>query len=143
MLGREFCALTLMFAVLATGSRADVLVASHTLRPQTLIAAEDLQYNDSDAPGALAAEDVIGLETKVSIYSGRPIRLQDIGPAAIVERNQSVPLIYHKGTLMILTEGRALERAGVGDVIKVMNIASKATVTARVDQDGSLQVFSN
>ncbi|MGO4851663.1 flagellar basal body P-ring formation chaperone FlgA [Phaeovulum sp. W22_SRMD_FR3] len=132
-----------MFACLATGSRADVLIASHTLRPQTTLTAEDLEYTESDAPGALSAEDVIGMETKVSIYAKRPIRLQDIGPAAVVERNQTVPLIYHKGTLTILTEGRAMQRAGVGEIIKVMNIASKTTVTARVDPDGTLQVFSN
>jgi len=41
---------------------------------------------------------------------------------------------------VISTEGRALDRAGPGDFIRVMNLTSRATVTARVDGSGTAHV---
>ena len=37
-------------------------------------------------------------------------------------------------------EGRALDRAGPGDVIRVMNLSSRTTVSARVGLDGAAYV---
>ena len=39
-----------------------------------------------------------------------------------------------------MTEGRALARAGAGDYVRVMNLASRATVMGRVLQDGQIEV---
>jgi flagella basal body P-ring formation protein FlgA len=41
---------------------------------------------------------------------------------------------------MIQTDARALDRASVGEVIKVMNLSSKTTLYARVLPDGTLIV---
>ncbi|WP_373487298.1 flagella basal body P-ring formation protein FlgA, partial [Blastomonas sp.] len=38
------------------------------------------------------------------------------------------------------TDGRALGRAGVGDVIRVMNLTSRTTVTAQIGADGAAYV---
>ena len=51
-----------------------------------------------------------------------------------------MPLIFLKGGLTIRTEGRALERAGIGETIRVMNAASRATVNARLAKDGAAYV---
>ena len=50
----------------------------------------------------------------MAIYAGRPVRPGDLGPPALVERNQLVPLVYQPGGLAISTEGRALGRGGGG-----------------------------
>ena len=105
---------------------ADTLVAARTLRAQTMIGPEDLATVAGDVPGALSVpEDAIGMEAKVSLYAGRPIRAGDIGPAALVNRNQTVTILFQQGPLAISTEGRSLGRGAVGDVIKVMNLASR------------------
>jgi flagella basal body P-ring formation protein FlgA len=57
-----------------------------------------------------------------------------------VDRNQMVSLVFRSSGLTILTEGRALDRGGVGDVIKVMNLASRTTVTGTIAPDGSVMV---
>ena len=78
----------------------------------------------------------------MTLYAGRPITAADLGAAAVVERNQTVSLVYRTGGLSILTEGRALSRGRPGDVIKVMNLASRATVMGTIGADGSVAVNS-
>ena len=120
---------------------ADSLVATHTIRAQTILTAEDFTLVQAEIVGALTDPgSAIGLEALVTLYAGRPIRAVDLGAAAVVERNQTVSLVYRTGGLSILTEGRALSRGRPGDVIKVMNLASRATVMGIVGPDGTVAV---
>ena len=64
----------------------------------------------------------------------------DIGPPAIITRNQIVGLRYYANGINISTEGRALERGAVGDRIRVMNLGSRATIFGQVLNDGTIQV---
>ena len=61
-------------------------------------------------------------------------------PPARIERNEVVPLVYVQGALRIETEGRALARGGTGEYLRVMNLASRVTVTGRVTEDGRIEV---
>lgn len=123
---------------------AETVVAARTLRAQTTLAPDDVAVIDGMVPGTAAdPAEVVGLETRVAIYQGRPIRPADLGPPAIVERNQSVLLMYVAGSLTITAEGRALGRGGVGDRIKAMNVASRTTVLGVVSGDGSIRVPAN
>ncbi len=47
---------------------------------------------------------------------------------------------YVNGPLRIVTDGRALDRAAAGEMVRVMNLASKQTVTGVVAADGSIEV---
>jgi flagella basal body P-ring formation protein FlgA len=58
----------------------------------------------------------------------------------VVDRNQIIPLAYAAGDLTILTEGRALARGGVGDVIEVMNLSSRNKVLGQIGPDGVVRV---
>lgn len=126
------------FGAMSSLVYADTLIANRNIRAQTVIQPEDLALSHEPFAGALSApEHAIGLETKIAIYAGRPIRPEDIGPPAIVQRNQIISLAFTRGALRIEAEGRALERAAVGDVIRVMNASSKSIVTARIGSDGT------
>ncbi len=130
-----------VLALMPGAAWADSLVATRTIRAQTIVSADDVTLVDASIPGALtAAEAALGLEARVSIYAGRPIRVSDLGPAAVIDRNQVVPLVFATGGLNILTEGRAMERGGVGDIIRIMNLGSRATVTGRIADDGRVYV---
>lgn len=120
---------------------AESLVATQTIRAQSVLRAEDVTQVAAEIPGALAhSTEAVGLEARTTIYPGRPIRRADLGPPALVDRNQVVPLVYEMGPLSILTEGRALERGGSGDLIRIMNMGSRTTVTGRVGADGIVRV---
>lgn len=120
---------------------ADTVVAARTIRSHQVLALEDLRLVEGTAPGSFTArEDLVGLEARVVLYPGRPIRSGDVGPAAIIERNQIVTLLYRRGTLTIAADARALGRAGIGDRLRVMNLASRSTVTGVVLNDGTVRV---
>lgn len=131
----------LVLLLLAGPAPAETLVAARTVRAQTVLAAEDLALIRETVPGMLVDPlQALGQEARITLYAGRPIRPGDIGPPAIVDRNQIVPLAYHAGGLSILTEGRALMRGGVGDTIRVMNLASRSTISGRILADGTVTV---
>ncbi len=120
---------------------ADSLVATRLIRATDVITASDVVAHGARVPGAATAPDqVIGLEARVAIYPGRPVRLSDLGPAAVIERNEVVRMVYRQGPLMILSEGRALARAGLGDALTVMNLASRQSVQGVVTSAGLVAV---
>lgn len=117
------------------------LVATRPIAAGALLAHADLTTVAAVIPGALAdPADAVGKEARRAIPAGRPIRAEDVAAPAMVERNQIVPLRYAAGGLAIITEGRALARGAEGDVIRVMNLGSRNTVSGRVLADGSIQV---
>ncbi len=133
-------ALFMLLLFPAAGS-AETLVAARTVRSQTILQPQDLKLVAGSVPGALSVtEEAVGLETRVVLYAGRPIRADDIGPAALIDRNQTVLLEFSHGPLTISTEGRSLSRGGVGDVVRVMNLASRTTVSGIVGADGIIRV---
>lgn len=124
-----------------TPTLAEILVPARTIRAKEIIGAQDLVPKSADVPGAVAHPDeIIGQEARVALYPGRPIRFSDIGPPAIVDRNDVVPLIFNHGGLTITTEGRAMGRGATGEIIRVMNLSSRSTVTGRIRPDGSIEV---
>lgn len=132
---------TLGFLMLSVPAVAETLVAARTIRSQAILTDSDLTVIAETIPGALQFPDeAIGLETRVVLYAGRAIRPGDIGPPAIIERNQIVTLVFRRGALTIAAEARALGRGGIGDALRVMNLSSRSTVTGIVQSDGTLLV---
>jgi flagella basal body P-ring formation protein FlgA len=133
--------MVLALILFAQTAMADSIVATRTIRAQTVLTAEDFTTVAAEIPGAMTdPAQVIGQEARVTMYAGRPILAANLGAAALVDRNQMVSLVFRSSGLTILTEGRALDRGGVGDVIKVMNLASRTTVTGTIAPDGSVMV---
>jgi flagella basal body P-ring formation protein FlgA len=131
----------LPFLMLAPPALAESVVATRVIRAQSVVVPEDLAVVDAAIPGALAdPAAALGLEARVTLYPGRPVRAGDLGPPALVDRNQIVALDFRAGGLSIRAEGRALARGGAGDVIRVMNLASRTTVSGRIRPDGVVDV---
>ncbi|TCL01447.1 flagella basal body P-ring formation protein FlgA [Shimia isoporae] len=125
----------------ATSVSAEIVVATKIIRANTIITADAIGLKRGSAEGVYDnPEQVLGQEARKSLYPGRPIRLDDVGAPALVDRNQVVTLIFAGSGLQIETEGRALDRAGEGERLRVMNIGSRTTVTGTVMPDGSVRV---
>ena len=134
----------ILFLILPDMAMADSVVATRTIKAQSVVQMEDITLAEGAIPNALdSLASVVGQEARISIYAGRPILAADLGPPAVVDRNQIVSLVYQSGALAILTEGRALARGGVGDMIRVMNLASRSTVSGRIAADGTVLVGPN
>ncbi|EBA13838.1 flagellar basal body P-ring formation chaperone FlgA [Roseobacter sp. CCS2] len=120
---------------------AETVVAARTIRAQSVITVDDIIINEETTAAAIdAARAIIGMEARVALFVGRPILPGDVGQPAVVERNQIIPLLFEKNGLVISTDGRALGRAGPGEVIRVMNVGSRATVSAMIGNDGAAYV---
>jgi flagella basal body P-ring formation protein FlgA len=117
------------------------VVATQLVRPLAILRPADLELVTGGPPGGYAdPAELVGLEARVALYPGRPIRRGDVGPPALVERNGLVELVFVRGGLTILAEGRALGRAGFGEIVRAMNLASRNTVSGRVGADGRVHV---
>lgn len=122
----------------------ETVIAAGTIRGATLIGPADVAVIEGETPGALSdIGQAIGMEARVNLYPGRPIRPGDLRPPAIVERNEIVSLRYNYGGLLVMTEGRALDRAAQGEALRVINLASRQTITATASGPGLVTVGPN
>lgn len=120
---------------------ADTVVAARNIRPGTALLATDVIAIRGEVPGSFAdPADLVGQEAKVALYAGRAILRDHIAPAAAVERNEAVVLIYTSSGLNIQADGRALGRAAVGERIRVMNLSSKSALFGTVQPDGTIRI---
>lgn len=133
--------LAMTLGLVAVPALADVLVPTRTIRAREIVTAEDLTVKAAEVPGALTRpEEAIGKEARLALYPGRPVRPGDLAPPAIVGRNDLVTLVFTRGGLRIVAEGRALDRAAAGESLRVMNLASRVTVIGRALADGTIEV---
>lgn len=131
----------LILLMFTHGAAAETLTAKRLIRAQTILTSEDIDTRPDGPETALTdPSEAIGREARITIYAGRPLRPEDLGPPTLVDRNQHVTLLYRSGALTISAEGRALARGGAGDEIRVMNTASKATVIATISDAGDAVV---
>ena len=132
----------LVALALATPALADSVFAQKTLRPKEVIASESVLIKDVDIRNAAQSlEEVLGLELKRAVYAGQPILRSNLTPAALVERNEVVSATFSLNGLTIDTEARALERGSSGDIIRAMNLSSRASIRAEILPDGRLKVL--
>jgi len=120
---------------------ADTVLAKHLIRPRSVISDMDVVVTASTLPnGYSAPEEVIGLEAKNLIYPGRPLGPHNLRQPAVIDRNAIVTIHFARKGIVIATEGRALDRAAIGETVKVMNLDSRTTLTGLAMSDGSVLV---
>lgn len=133
--------MALALAAFASAAAAQSVAVIHPVRAGAPIGADDLAFADTQIEDGFAdPRDLIGLEARVNLYPGRPVRLRDVGLPTVVTRNAVVPLIFNRGGLTITLEGRALGRAGDGEAVRVMNLSSRSTVTGIATASGAVLV---
>lgn len=121
---------------------AESIVALRTIPARSVVGASDVTLVDAAIAGAVTdMADVIGMETQVTVYAGQPVLTRMLISPSLVERNQRVSILFNSGSLRITAEGRALDQGSVGEVVRVMNLASRVTVTGTVGADGAVHVL--
>jgi len=115
----------------------DVPVPTRRILPGEVIGEDDLtsiqmpmdRLNDTVAT---SRDALIGLASRRQLSAGRLIQNTSVGTPVVVQRNKPVSLIYEDGSLQLMARGRALQDGGVGDSVRVMNIASNIVVTGMI-----------
>jgi flagella basal body P-ring formation protein FlgA len=133
--------LALLLTLVAGPALAEAVTVLRPVRAGTMLSADHLAFADVAAEdGFDDPRDLVGLEARVNLFPGRPIRDRDVGLPTVVQRNAVVPLIFRRGGLVITLEGRAMGRAGEGEAVRVMNLSSRSTVTGTATASGAVVV---
>jgi len=95
MIRRLFPTLAMVVAVIGPMMAAAQSVQSaRPIKINTIVTQSDFVLVDAAIPGAFGRiEDAVGLETKKTLYPGRPVMVGDLGPITVVDRNQLVQLM--------------------------------------------------
>jgi flagella basal body P-ring formation protein FlgA len=73
-------------------------------------------------------DQVLGLAARNGLQAGRPLRLADLMKPELIQRNETVTLVYEVPGITLTVRGKATEGGAEGDVISVLNEQSKRTV---------------
>jgi flagella basal body P-ring formation protein FlgA len=89
---------------------------------------------------AAAREQAVGMQMRRPIHAGQPLRAADLVKPDLVQRDQAVTIIFQTAGLYLTTRGKALDNGTEGDVVSVLNIQSKRTVTGTVTGRGQVTI---
>jgi flagella basal body P-ring formation protein FlgA len=124
---------TVEAAVLARGlERNEILKSSDVLierRPKSEVG-NDVASRDS----------AVGMQARRQLRAGQALRAADLTKPDLVTRDQNVTLIYESSGLYLTIRGKALEGGTEGDVVNVLNLQSKRTVSGVVVGRGQVSV---
>jgi flagellar basal body P-ring formation protein FlgA len=81
-------------------------------------------------------DHAVGLAARSSLQPGRPLRVADLMRPELVQRNETVTLLYEVPGITLTVRGKAIEGGAEGDVISVLNEQSKRTVQGVVAGPG-------
>ncbi|MGB3273118.1 MAG: flagellar basal body P-ring formation chaperone FlgA [Xanthobacteraceae bacterium] len=87
---------------------------------------------------ALDRAPVIGMQMKRGLRSGAVLRLADLAKPDLVQRGQSVTLVYHGAGITLTIRGKALDSGTEGDTVTVLNLQSKREVQGTVVGTGQV-----
>jgi flagella basal body P-ring formation protein FlgA len=72
--------------------------------------------------------------------AGQPLHGADLTRPDLVQRDEAVTLIYQAAGLYLTVRGKAIEAGTEGDVVSVLNLQSKRTVSGVVVGRGQVSV---
>ncbi len=85
-------------------------------------------------------ERAVGLAARAPLQPGRVIRAAELMKPALVQRDESVTLMYEVPGVRLTVRGKAGEPGAEGDVISVLNEQSKRTVQGVVVGPGRVVI---
>lgn len=134
-------ALLVAFPVLAFSVELPVLVDD--VKRGDVITEDNVEYKDLGNRAIndriiILADDIIGQEAVRNIRAGRPLMENYIRVKPTVRKGDVVPLRYVTSGILLLAQGRVLEDAVAGDMVRLMNIDSRKTLQGRVLEGGTI-----
>jgi flagellar basal body P-ring formation protein FlgA len=81
-----------------------------------------------------------GLAARHQLRPGQPLHAADLMKPAIVQRNDTVTIVYQSPGLVLTLRGQAQESGALGDTIGVLNVESKRAVQGIVSGPGRVTV---
>lgn len=123
----------------------EIPVLAHRLQRGTVIGPQDIAYETMDRTrirGEIVVEaaDLVGMEARRTLSSGRPLRTRDIGEPTLVQRGGRVTMVYRVKGMTLTASGRAQDSGPEGAEVRVVNSRTNTTVMGVVNADGTVIV---
>jgi flagellar basal body P-ring formation protein FlgA len=95
----------------------------------------------AEVGGDAAARDrAVGMQARRQLRAGQAIKTADLVKPDLVQRDQSVTLTYEAPGIYLTMRGKALDNGTEGDVVNVMNLQSKRTLSGTVTGRGQVSI---
>lgn len=122
-----------------------VVVAMRRLALGDVVGAADIETRRVRAervrPGAAQREEeVVGRQLRRPVGSDLPFMLSDLMTPLVIARNEQVVMVLEAPGISLTARGRALDAAARGEMVRVMNLASRSVVEAEVMGPGRVRV---
>ncbi|WCL53037.1 flagellar basal body P-ring formation chaperone FlgA [Gimibacter soli] len=85
---------------------------------------------------------LVGRTVRRPLQPGQLLNAVDVKTPLAVRKGATIAMKLTSGAMRLVAGGRALENGGVGDTIRVMNLASRQTVDAVVVSDDTVEVVT-
>ena len=126
---------------------ADVLVAAKPIARLQVLSADNLIYQRMDTarlPSGYVTDSakLSGLAVKRAITPGTIVTDSLVAKPVMIKRGSSVVIHARSGEIEITAAGQALQDGVEGQIIRVQNINSKRIVTAKVIDEGIVQIIA-
>jgi flagella basal body P-ring formation protein FlgA len=95
----------------------------------------------AEVGGDAATRDrAVGMQARRQLRAGQALRVADLAKPDLVTRDQTVTLTYEAAGLYLTIRGKALDSGTEGDVVSVLNLQSKRTVSGTVIGRGQVSI---
>jgi flagella basal body P-ring formation protein FlgA len=122
----------------------EVAVLTRDIDRSEMLKASDVALErrpKAEVTGEAASRDrAVGMQLRRPMRAGTPIRLADLAKPELVQRDQSVTVVYQTPGLHLTTRGKAIDNGAEGDVVTVLNLQSKRTLTGVVTGRGQVTI---
>jgi flagellar basal body P-ring formation protein FlgA len=121
----------------------DAVAVDHPVERGQVLNASDLTILRRPKAEAAAITDMnaaVGLAAKHQLRAGQPLREADLMKPEIVQRGETVTIIYQAPGLMLTLRGQAQDAGALGDTIGVLNLESKHVVQGVISGPGRVTV---
>ncbi len=82
----------------------------------------------------------VGMQMRRQLRAGQAIKVADLAKPDLVQRDENVTLIYESTGLYLTVRGKAIDGGTEGDVVSVLNLQSKRTVSGVVIGRGQVAI---
>ncbi len=121
----------------------DAVMVEHPVERGEVLKASDLtvaRRPKADGPAITDINAAVGLAARHPVRPGQPLHESDLMKPAIVQRNDTVTIIYEAPGLTLTLRGQAQDAGALGDTINVVNVQSKRVVQGVVSAPGRVTV---
>jgi len=124
----------------------DIPTLKHRIGSGEIITADDIEMQPYKRQRlreetVTDADQLIGKAPKRTISANRPIRQREVVAPSVVSKGETVAVIYKNNAMEIRTLGEALQDGGQGDIIRIRNQDSHATIQAQIVDKGLARIL--